>query len=854
VSDDERDLDELSVEDLLAHVDTTPSGLGLEEVARRLVRMGPNAVRTHHARALLVLAHQVRSPILGLLAIVATVSGLLGEPADAGIVGAVLILSVGLGFVDEYRAERAGEALHRQLRSRARVRRDDEWTTCDVTGLVPGDVVALGPGDVIPADVALIESTGLECNESVLTGESDAVPKAGTPGAGVSRVCHMGTVVRSGTGVGVVVATGSATTFGHIAARLGERHEETGFQRGLRQLSTLLARVAGVLGTFALIANLVLDRPVTESLLYASAVAIGVTPQLLPAVVTTGLASGARRLARRRVLVKRLVSIEDLGDIELLLTDKTGTLTEGTITLEHARDVDGRRDGPDVDRLIASAAMCTLADGDAIDTALRAAVGDRLTGQVGGQVVARVPFDHVRRMASVLVVRDDDRTRRTLVVKGAPEAVLARCATVPDAVWPMVDDEFAVGGRVLVVARRDMPDVDTVTADDERDLEFMGLLVFRDRPRRDAAAAIARLGALGVSVKVITGDNPAVAQHVWHELGLGPTDVLLGDEVDTLDDADLAGRFATTSIFARVDPEQKARLVRLHRQAGTGVGYLGDGINDALALHAADVGISVDGAVDVARDAADVILLDKDLGVLADGVVEGRRTFSNTVKYVMMSTSSNLGNMVSAAVATAVLPFLPLLPAQILLANLLYDTSQLAVPTDRVDDEWLARPSHWDLRRIRRFMAVFGPLSSAFDLLMFGVLLWVLDASAPEFRSAWFVESLLTQSLVVLVIRTDRVPFLRSRPSRALAIALALVVVVAVVLPWSPLAGSLGFTRLPLEVPLLIVAMVVVYLSLVELTKAVLGTWLDLGGRAPSRRPHHRVHRRAARFSHADRR
>ena len=850
----------LSPDEVCAQLGVGTDGLTTAAVSERRLRFGPNAVRSHRARPWAVLVRQVRSPLLALLVSAAGVSFFVGQRSDAVIVGAIVLLSVGLGFVNEYRAEKASEALHSQLRHQALVRRDGAWCTCDVVDLVPGDLVRLGLGSVVPADLRLVRAEGLECDEAVLTGESlpvekqvDAGPvEAGAGPGGRSLTCAlMGTVVRAGSGDGVVVATGAQAEFGRIAIGLGERHQETEFQAGLRRFSGLLAWVAGVLTGSIFVINLILRRPFFDALLFSLAIAVGITPQLLPAVVTTSLAAGSRHLAGRKVLVKRLVCIEDLGDIEVLLTDKTGTLTEGRITYERAWSTSGG----DVDRVVALGLACTDAVFEAgrpvhanpLDAALWDAFGDAADRASGYHTLATLPFDHDRRLTSVLV---DGPDGRVVVTKGAPEGVFTRCVGVTSDATARLTDEFSTGGRVVAVAVRPAEGETTVTPDSEQGLRLVGLLVFLDRPKSGAAEALARLGRLGVEVKVITGDNALVAQHVCKELGLPTRGTLTGDEIEALDDDTVVERLSGTTIFARVSPEQKARLVRLHRRTGRDVAYMGDGVNDAVALHHADVGISVESATDVAKDAADIVLLEKDLDVLAGGIVEGRRIFANTIKYVLMGTSSNFGNMFSAAAASAFLKFLPMLPSQILLNNLLYDAGQLTIPTDSVDEEQLLRPSHWDLGFIRRFMLFFGPVSSLFDFITFAVMLSIFHAGPAEFRSGWFVESLATQSLVIFVIRTRRTPFLRSRPGLVLSVTTLVVVVVGGLMPYSPFAHRLGFTGLPSAFFGVLAAMVVGYLALVEFAKREFfrHVWSDSIAAASDIRSR-RVHRRAARFS-----
>jgi Mg2+-importing ATPase len=849
----------LGAADVLARVGSSDGGLSVGEAARRLADLGPNAVRSHEARFLPVLARQLRSPLLALLLVTATASYFVGERSDAVIIGLILAASVGLGLVNEYRAEKAAEALHSQIRHRCVVRRDGHPDTVDVTELVPGDVVDLQLGEVVPADIRLLSCTGLECDESILTGESvpaDKGPAAVPAGAALGdlRSCAlMGTIVHAGSGRGVVVATAGRAEFGRIALSLGEHRPETEFQVGLRRFSMLLVEVAGVLTVGIFVVNVALHRPVIDALLFSLAIAVGISPQLLPAVVSTSLAAGSRQLARHKVLVKRLVCIEDLGDVEVLFTDKTGTLTEGSLSFVRAVAADGvGPDDPVLLGLVCSEAVVEgghAAGGNPLDVALweSPASAPLLDAVARHTRIATLPFDHDRRMVSVLV--DDGGGRRLMVTKGAPETVLDRCTAVPDSARRCLEAEFEAGNRVVAVASRPAPGAGALGPQDEQGLALSGLLVFLDPPKATARGALERLARLGVAVKVVTGDNATVAARVCAELGLPAGRVLDGSDVDALDDDALTAVVPEAMVFARVSPEHKARVVRAARRTGMDVAFLGDGVNDAVALHAADVGISVDSATDVAKDAADVLLLEKDLDVLADGVMEGRRIFANTLKYVLMGTSSNFGNMFSAAGASAFLKFLPMLPSQILLNNLLYDSSQLAIPTDNVDPEQLARPSRWDVHFIRRFMLFFGPISSVFDFATFGVMLWVFHAHAPLFRTGWFVESLATQTLVIFAIRTRRIPFVRSHPSLPLLLAAVGVVTVGAVIPATPVAHALGFRPLPGAFYLALGLMVVSYLALIEAGKR----WFF---RAPPatpairpRRPGYRVHRRAARFT-----
>ena len=731
----------------------------------------------------------------------------------------IVVLSVGLSFFNEYASARAVEDLRARVARRAVVLRDGSFKNVDVARLVPGDVVKLDVGDIVPADIRLIESHDLECDESSLTGEPLPAAKSASPSResdsqlDLSSCAYSGTVVKNGTATGIVIATGRATAFGSVAHELARQAPQTAFQIGLRNFSLLLVRITIALTGTIFIGNALLHHPPVESLLFALSIAIGITPQLLPAIVTISLSYGARRLAKRSVLVKRLVAIEDLGNVEVLFTDKTGTLTEGKISFRGAIGADG---SPSEEVAVLSL-LCTDAviengkpiSGNALDVALwEAASAVRRAEAARYRIVERQAFDYERQMMSVVLDTPDGN--RITVAKGSSEAIEALCPAVNPRLHEAVTTQLDAGNRTVVVATRD------ANADGFRPV---GALTFTDEPKRDAAESLRRLSALKIQVKIVTGDSPRTARFVCSELGLAVDGVLTGKEIAALSDEQLSGQLGRTTIFARVTPDQKSRIIKLQRAKGSDVGFLGDGINDAVALHDADVGISVDSATDVAKDAADIVLLEKDLGILADGVVEGRRIFANTTKYVLMGTSSNFGNMFSAAGASLFLPFLPMLPSQILLNNLLYDVSELTIPSDRVDEEQLQRPERWDMRFIGRFMLAFGPISSIFDFMTFGVMLFVFHAGPTLFRTGWFVESLATQSLVIFLIRTHRIPFFRSMAGAPLIGATLGAVAVGIALPFTPVAPLLGFRPLPPGFFEALALMIVMYLGLIELTK-----------------------------------
>jgi Mg2+-importing ATPase len=860
------DASPLSIDDVMARLATRREGLTSDEVAQRLAAYGANILNVHKVSALAVLWRQVRNPILLLLLGAALVSGFTGGATNAIIITVIVALSVGLGFFNEYAAELAMASLRSKISQNAPVRRDGKGVETPVGDLVPGDIVSLHIGAIVPADLRLIQATELECDEGVLTGESLPTTKSAEPLAAnatqqLANCAYMGTIVHQGSAVGVVVATGPRTAFGHIAAGLSEQPGQTAFELGLSRFSRFLFMVAAVLTAFIFAINIVLSRPLIEALLFSLAIAVGIAPEMMPAIVTISLASGSKALARKRVLVKRLVAIEDLGNIEILFTDKTGTLTEGTITFESALDDDGNES----ERPLLLGLVCnesTIGEngptgGNALDQAIWSSLGDVKTSAVaiaaaGFAQKAVLPFDHERQLVSVLV--QNGSGERSLVTKGAPEVLFERCNHVSDASRAILEKLFSDGERVIAIAsRRWDSGPDTLQASDESGLDFEGFLTFADRVKDDAGESLAKLERLGIEVKIITGDNGLVAAKVCSQIGLESTGLLNGTDIEAMTDDQLAEAILRTTVFARINPDQKSRIIKVARRTGKDVAYLGDGVNDAVALHHADVGISVDSGTDVAKDAADVVMLDKDLGVLAEGVKEGRRIFSNTMKYVLMATSSNFGNMFSAAGVSAILSFLPMLPSQILLNNLLYNAGQLVIPTDHVDAETLARPAAWDMRFIRRFMVIFGPISSIFDFVTFWVMLSVLHAHHVEFRTGWFVESIATQTLIVYIIRTRRVPFFKSRPSLPMMLVPTGAALVGAVLPFTGLAHLLGFQPLPAVFFLWLLAMVVVYLLLVEIAK----TFFYRAMRArpapralnAAQRIEHRVRRRASRFT-----
>lgn len=828
-------LHQLSIDEALRQVASSPAGLDAAEAARRLARAGTRLRGTGRSGGWRLLANQFRSPLVLLLLAAMGLSLLLGDRMEAWIVLGVVLMSSLVGFWQEYRAANAVAALLAVIRAKATALRDGRPVEVPVEAIVPGDVVRLAAGDTIPGDGLLLEAKDLFVDESALTGESYPAEKRVGPVAADARQSERrnavfeGTHVVSGAASMLVLRTGADTEFGGIAERLRLRAPETDFERGLRRFGEMLVRLTLVFVLAIFGVNVFLQRPVPEAFLFALALAVGITPELLPAIVSITLARGARRMAADHVIVRRLSAIENFGGMDVLCSDKTGTLTEGRVGLRGALDPEGEP-SETARRLAVLNATFESGYPNPIDDALRGETGVDLAGHVKFD---EVPYDFIRKRLSVVVERAGGDPAHLLVTKGAFAQVLEVCTRVATAEGPRPMEgrrdellrRFAAyseaGHRVLGVATRDVTGDPRISKDDERDMTFEGFLLFDDPPKEGAAEAIAELRRLGVGFKVITGDNRLVAGRVAAQLGVANPEVLTGGALRRMADAALVRRVGRVDIFAEIEPDQKERILIALRKAGHVVGYLGDGINDASALHAADVGISVEGAVDVAKQAADIVLLRHDLGVLARGVRNGRVTFANTLKYVHITTSANFGNMFSMAGASLFLPFLPLLPKQILLNNFLSDLPALAIATDAVDPEQVERPRHWDQRFIRRFMIAFGLVSSFFDYLTFAALLWLLRADEARFQTAWFLESLMTELFIVMVIRTHR-PLHRSRPGRLLGAATLLVAGAAFLLPWTAPGRAFGLVPLPWSFLLALVAITLLYLLASEALKRVM--------------------------------
>jgi len=818
----------LDEQELAERLGSPPAGLTPDEAAGRLRQYGRNELRESVSLSRLrVLWDQLRNPLLLLLVFAAAISALTGEWADSLIVLAVVLASVGVGFSREYSAQAAVAALRARVRTHCQVVRGGVAEMIPIEEVVPGDVVLLSAGSLVPADAVVIEAADCFVSQAVLTGESyPAEKRAGavapaTPLAARTNCVFLGTNVRSGTARCLVVCTGRATQFGAIAQRLMLRPPETEFDRGIRRFGYFVTVAMLVMVLVVFLAHMLRGRPPIETMLFAVALAVGLSPELLPAILSVNLARGAQSMARRGVLVRRLNAIENLGSMDVLCTDKTGTLTEGEVSVEGAYDDAGEK-SDDVLRLAAYNAALQTGLANPLDEAILLADAPDLSK---AEKLGEIPFDFVRKRLSV-IVQGPEGVR--LITKGAFHHVMEVCTGCADgaeldaARRARLEQRFvdwsSRGIRVLAVAARAVDRKSAYGREDERALTFMGFLTFLDRPKEGVAEAIADLAKLGVSLKLITGDNKLVTQHIAKLVGMPADRVLTGQDLDEVHDEALWRAAEQTDLFVEVDPNQKERIILSLKKMGHVVGFLGDGINDAPAMHAADTSLSVEKAVDVAKEAADFVLLERHLDVIRGGIEEGRKTFANTLKYVLTTMSANLGNMVSMAVASLFLPFLPLLAGQILLNNFLSDVPAVGLADDSVDPELIARPGRWNIGFIGRFMVEFGLLSSAFDFLTFGMLLAVFHAAPETFRTAWFVESLLTELVIALVVRTRR-PFFRSRPGSLLLISTLVLIALTLAIPYFPFAGLLSFVPLPGSLLAALCAITALYVLATEVAK-----------------------------------
>lgn len=823
-------------DELLRRLGTQAQGLSSTDAEARLRDAGPNAIGPERGTtALAAFVRQFRSPLVLILIFAAIVSVFVGEGSEAAIIGVIVLASCVLSFTQEYGASRAMEALKARIARRTGALRDGKEVAIAVEEIVPGDVVRLSAGNLVPADGILLEARDFNVSEAALTGETFPVLKSPGVSAAQAQIgqrgnaVFAGTSVRSGTATMAVVHTGERTEFAAIAAAISRTIPETEFARGIRRFGYLMTEIMLVIVILVFFANLLLERPAVDSLLFSLALAVGLTPELLPAIISVTLARGARTMAASGVIVRRLDAIENLGSMDLLCTDKTGTLTEGTIRLDRCVDADGADSGQV--RLWALL-NATLQSGmkNPLDEGIAASRGPQDDLSVY-EKADEVPYDFIRKRLSVIVRRTDAADEDLLICKGAVPNIVEACSSIlsgsgtqaldadrADAIDARVRDWSMQGFRVLGLAVRRGPRRDSWRREDEAELAFAGFLLFLDPPKPGMADTLRALVERGIRVRIISGDSRHVVGHLAEIVGLPHRNVLTGGELSKLTKSALFARAARTDIFAEIDPNQKERIIAALRRGGHVVGYLGDGINDAPALHEADIGISVDSAVDVAREAADMVLLRRDLNVLLRGVDDGRRTFANTMKYIAITTSANFGNMVSMAIASLGLNFLPLLAPQILLNNFLSDIPSLAITTDNVDADQIRTPHRWDIGYVRRFMIAFGLVSSVFDFVTFGFLIMLAGATAQIFQTAWFVESLLTELAIVLIVRTH-MPFWKSHPGALLFGLTVAVAFLAVAIPYLPGADWFGFVPLPLPVTAGLVAITIVYLAASEATK-----------------------------------
>jgi Mg2+-importing ATPase len=824
----------LSIDELLGRLGTSLNGLSSEEAEKRLKIYGYNELAKRKKRAAIVefLSH-FRSPLVIILLMAGLISGFLGEIVNVIIIFSIVLVSVLLDFYQESKAERAAEMLRERVKTTATVLRDGVKSEVKLSEIVPGDIIYLSAGDIVPADARIINAKDLFVNQSALTGESFPVEKTSaslkSKEASITEWTNylfMGTSIVSGTATAVVVKTGSLTEYGRIAKRLVIREPETDFERGIKNFGFLIMEITFLLVLFVFFINALYKRDVLESLLFAVALAVGLTPELLPMIISVNLSKGAIAMSKKGVIVKRLASIQNFGSMDVLCTDKTGTLTENRIKLLLHVNINGEDD----EKVLLYSYLNSHHQTGLKSPLDEAILKYRDIDVKGYQKIDEIPFDFVRKRLSIVVEHEN---QRFIITKGAPEEIAKICshyeigeviADITDEVHRKIEQKYlelsAEGFRVLGVAyKRLREDKPVYNPNDENDMVFLGFVAFLDPPKETAKESLQLLSKAGVEVKVLTGDNELVTRKVCEHLGFEIKGIVLGSEIAQMHDDALARIVEEANVFCRVTPAQKDRIINALRNNGHVVGFLGDGINDAPSLRSADVGISVDNAVDVAKESADIILLRNDLTVLHDGVLEGRKTFGNTMKYIMMGTSSNFGNMFSVAGASLFLPFLPMLPTQILLNNLLYDLSQSTIPTDNVDQEYIEKPKRWDISFIKRFMIFLGPISSIFDFLTFFIMLLFFNATEPLFQTAWFLESLSTQTLVIFAIRTKKSPFYKSKPSRLLLLNSIVIVAFALILPFTPLGAPFRFVAPPYTFLIVLAGLIGAYLMLVEIVK-----------------------------------
>lgn len=820
-------------EKVLKQLQSSPNGLTQEEAKERLKKYGKNILQERKEfGALRLLFSQFNTPIIYLLLLAAIIALILYDRTDALIILAIIIVSGLLSFIQERGALQAVEKLLNLVRIKANILRDNSEVEVPIEEVVPGDLLLLTGGDMIPADCCLLDAKELQVDESTLTGESNPSEKElgvidqETPISKRSNSLFMGTHVVSGSAKALVVLTGKNTEFGKISDRLKAKTPENAFEKGVRTFGYLLLAVTLILITLIFGFNLYFGRPLIESLLFSLALAVGLTPQLLPAIVTINLAYGAKEMAQKKVIVKKLASIENFGSMNIFCTDKTGTLTEGKLEVKLAVDVQSK-ESEKVMRYAMLNAYFQSSYKNPIDQAL---LHGKDINTEGWEKQDEIPYDFNRKKITILVKHEN---QQLMLSKGAVKQIFEMCkfvetqegrkvdfSTMKDQLEKQFVELSLKGNRVLGIAYKNREGEGKLKTDDEKEMTFLGFLLFADPLKKNVKESLDKLKQMGISMKLITGDNKHIAMYLAKEIGFAPEQVMVGTEMSKMDDEELKRKAENIEIFAEIEPNQKERIILALRSNDHIVGYLGDGINDVTALHAADVSISVDSAADAAKEVANIILLEKELDVLSNGVLAGRKTFANTLKYIFMATSANFGNMFSMAGASLFLSFLPLLPKQILLTNLMTDFPEMTIATDHVDKEMIERPQKWDIRFIRNFMILFGLISSIFDYLTFGLLLWVLKASEVQFRTGWFMESVISASVIVLVIRTFK-PFYTSRPSIYLLSTVLLIVLATIILPYTPFAHYLGFQPLPIYFLFYIAMILVLYIICVEIGKKI---------------------------------
>ena len=823
----------ISTTELLKKLQVTVSGLTTNEAKDRLKDYGPNRLKPQkRSDAFTLLLSQFKSPIILILLAATCLSIFLHNLVDASIILTIVIISGLLSFWQEFSASNAVAKLLAIVQINVTVFRDKKQQDIRIEDIVPGDIVLLNAGDIVPGDCLMLESNDLFVDEAMLTGETFPVEKsvevllAETALAQRTNIIWMGTHVVSGTAKALVVFTAKNTEFGKVSERLKLKPLETEFERGIRRFGYFLGEVTLILVVLIFAINVYLHRPVLEAFLFSLALAVGLTPQLLPAIISINLAHGAKKMAEKKVIVKRLASIENFGSMNIICSDKTGTLTEGIVEVQAAMDVSGEAND-NVFQYAYQNAYYQTGFTNPIDAAI---VKYKKIDLKGYKKQAEIPYDFLRKRLTIAVKHDNESI---MITKGALVNILEVCTNAEtkdgkivglDSIQKQIQKNFEEfsnqGFRTLGIAYKKLSSDSPITKDDEKDMTFVGFLTLFDPPKANIAETIASLKKLGISLKIITGDNQLVAASLSKKMGLADNKIITGTQLRKMSDAALLRQVSSINVFAEIEPNQKERIIIAMKKAGNVVGYMGDGINDASALHAADVGISVDTGADVAKDAADIVLLEKDLSVLVEGVREGRTTFANTLKYVFMATSANFGNMFSMAGISLFIPFLPLLPKQILLTNLLTDFPEMTIATDNVDDEMVDHPRRWDIKAIRKFMITFGLVSSVFDYLTFGLLLLVLHANESQFRTGWFMESVISASMIVLVIRS-RKPFFKSKPGKYLLIATLSIAAITIIFPFTPLGSVFGFSPLSFTTYLLLMLIVALYIFAAEITKTV---------------------------------